>query len=154
MALVKGTVGSPSPAQPTLPPSRRRTRMKSLLAQQAAAKAFAKVTQSPVAPAKRQYTKRAARWDPKISPAINLKSPKVTVMLQLRHSLNGVFYGPGRVTLPTEVADLFLNTEANAAEKELTLNQQQAFIIGMGPGGPVKRQVPWAKFDQLLTQEG
>ncbi len=152
MADVKGTVGSPSPAQPALPPSRRRTKMKSLLAQQAAAKAFAKATQPPTP--KRQYTKRAARWDPKVSPAINLKPQKVTVMLQLRHSVNGNFYGPGRVTLPQDMADLFLNTEANAAEKELSLNQQQAFIIGMGPGGPVKRQVPWAKFDQLLTQEG
>ena len=152
MSNVTGTVGSPSPAQPSLPKNRRRTRMKSLLAQQAAAKAFAKAMQPPVP--KRQYTKRAARWDPKIAPTINLKPQRVTVNLQLRHSVNGKFYGPGRVTVPQDFADTFLHTEAEANEKELSLNQQQAFIIGMGPGGPVKRQVPWAKFDQLLTQEG
>ena len=147
-----GTVGSPSSTQPSLPKNRRRTRMKSLLAQQAAAKAFAKVSQPPVP--KRAYTKKAARWDPKISPAISLKPHSVTVTLQLRHSVNGKFYGPGKVTVIQELADVFLNTEAEAASKELSLVRQEAFIIGMGPGGPVKRQVPWAKFDQLLTQEG
>ena len=77
----------------------------------------------------------------------------VTVTLQLRHSFNGKFYGPGTVKLPHHKAEMFLNTEHEAAQKELSLQQQQAYIISMGGGAPAKRQVPWAQFDTILGRD-
>ena len=91
----------------------------------------------------------------KFVPPVPVPKPEYQwVELQMRHSVNGVFYGPGRVRLLKNMAEAFLNTEFMAIEKEQSLNQQQAFIIGWGPGGPVKRQVPWAQFDTILQREG
>jgi uncharacterized Fe-S cluster-containing radical SAM superfamily enzyme len=47
---------------------------------------------------------------------------------------------------------MFLHTEAEAGKKELSLVQQQAFIIKFGRHGPVKQQVPWQQFDRILAQ--
>ena len=83
------------------------------------------------------------------------KPPKpaklVTVQLQLRHTVNGKNYGPGMVTVSESLARMFQNTEANVADKELSLVQQRAYIITFGPRGPQKRQVPWEKFNQILN---
>ena len=76
----------------------------------------------------------------------------VTVTLQLRHSVNGISYGPGDVTVSENLAAMFLHTEANTADKELSLVQQRAYIISFTRHGPVKRQVPWAQFDRILGQ--
>ena len=77
----------------------------------------------------------------------------IIVHLQMRHSVNGHFYGPGAVRLSPSQAEAFLKTEHEAAEKEFSLMQQQAFIIKYGPNGaPMKHQVPYAKFDQILGQ--
>ena len=74
-----------------------------------------------------------------------------TVTLQMRHSFNGRFFGPGTVTLSVNKANMFLNQEYEAGQKELSLHQQQAFILAFNPqGGMYKRQVPWAQFDTLL----
>ena len=78
----------------------------------------------------------------------------VTVHLQMRHSINGTFVGPGPVRVPVGQAEAFLNVEHEAIQKEQSLTQQQSFIIGWGPFGPVKRQVPTARFEELLTREG
>ena len=51
------------------------------------------------------------------------------------------------------MAESFLNTEHEAEKKELSLQRQEAYIIGFGPSGPVKRQVPWAQFDNILARE-
>lgn len=78
----------------------------------------------------------------------------VTVTLQMRHSINGTFYGPGQVTIKEKDAQRFLNTEHEAIQKELSLTRQEAFIISYGPhGGLVRRQVPWAQFDNILSRE-
>lgn len=78
----------------------------------------------------------------------------VTVNLSMRHSFNGKFYGPGKVLVSPTKADVFLNTEHIAAQKEMSLTRQDAFIINYGPhGGLVKRQVPWARFDDILARE-
>ena len=95
--------------------------------------------------------KRATQPPPPPKPP---KPEMVTVTLQLRHPINGIFYGPGRVTVSRAQAEAFFNTEYEAASKELSLNQQQAFIIGWGPGGPVKRQVPVDRFEAILAREG
>ena len=81
------------------------------------------------------------------------KIPKVRVNLQLQHSVNGLNYGPGSVLVDENLANLFMNTEQQCAEKEMSLVQQQAFIIRMGRNGPVKQQVPWAQFDSILSRE-
>ena len=75
---------------------------------------------------------------------------KILVTLRLRHSINGRFYGPGEVWLTPYKAEAFLNTEHEAAQKEVNLQQQQAFIIGNRGGVMTKRQVPWAQFDDIL----
>ena len=75
----------------------------------------------------------------------------ITVQLQLRHTVNGRAYGPGMVTVSESLARMFQNTEANTADKELSLVQQRAYIITFGPRGPQKRQVPWDKFNQILA---
>ena len=78
----------------------------------------------------------------------------VTINLQMRHSINGKFYGPGPVTITPAKAAAFLNTEHIAGEKEFNLMQVQSFILGLGPGGPVKRQVSTARFDEILSRAG
>ncbi|MGH7274520.1 MAG: hypothetical protein ACREIQ_08705, partial [Nitrospiria bacterium] len=79
----------------------------------------------------------------------------ITVNLQMRHSVNGQFFGPGPVRVSQGLADAFLNTEYEAAQKELSLVQQQAFMIQYGPNGsPVKRQVPWERFNEILNAGG
>ena len=83
-----------------------------------------------------------------------LPKPKVsTVRLQLRHSVNGKFYGPGVVTIPEKKAQLFLNVEHEAALKEDSLVRQQAFIISFRNGAPVRREVPAQRFDDILARE-
>ena len=126
-----------SPSAPEPKPKRKnpRTTMKSILAQREAERAL----QPPKPP--RPKTVRPP------------KPEMLTITLQMRHSINGVFYGPGRMTVPKSMAESFLNTEYMAAEKELSLQRQEAFIIGFGPSGPVKRQVPWAQFDTIMSRE-
>ena len=83
-----------------------------------------------------------------------LNRPKlVEVTLQMRHSINGRFFGPGPVRVTENDAQHFLNTEHVAAEKELSLVQERAFLIGMQNGVPVKREVPAQRFDSLLMRE-
>ena len=83
-----------------------------------------------------------------------LNKPKLsTVRLQLRHSVNGKFYGPGVVTVPEKKAQLFLNVEHEAALKEDSLVRQQAFIISFRNGVPVRREVPAQRFDDILARE-
>lgn len=78
--------------------------------------------------------------------------PKLmTVILQMRHSFNGRFYGPGPVKVTREKAERLLNTEYEAAAKEVALQQQQAYLL-VNRGGVIgKRQVPVAQFDQILA---
>lgn len=111
--------------------------MKSILAAQAAAKAS-----SGWVPRKR-YDKPK----PPKPPAL------VQVTLSLRHSLNGQFYGPGTIMLPEHKARRLLNTEQEAQEKELSLVQQRAFIMGFRNGVPMRREVPYQRFDEILTRE-
>ena len=83
-----------------------------------------------------------------------LNKPKLsTVTLQLRHSINGQYYGPGVVTLPQKQAQMFLNVEYDAALKEDSLVRQQAFIIQFRNGVPVRREVPAQRFDDILGRE-
>ena len=79
--------------------------------------------------------------------------PKVKLNLQLEHSINGQKYGPGPVIVDENLANMFMDTERMCYEKEISLQQQQAFIIRMGRNGPVKMQVPWAQFDTILSRE-
>ena len=82
------------------------------------------------------------------------KQPKIiTIHLTMRHSRNGVFYGPGAVRTTEEKAKSFLNTEHEAQAKELSLVQERAFIIGFQNGVPIRREVPAAQFDNILTRE-
>ena len=75
----------------------------------------------------------------------------VTVTLAMRHSFNGKFYGPGTVKLTRADADRALNTEYDAMQKEVSLQQQQAYIL-VNRGGVIgKRQVPFAQFDTILA---
>jgi hypothetical protein len=80
------------------------------------------------------------------------KAPKVQVTLQLRHYVNQKPYGPGVVTVSKEMAQQFMQTEQEMAAQELSLVQQRAFIITAGPYGPIKREVPWQRFDTILNQ--
>ena len=83
-----------------------------------------------------------------------LARPKlVTVRLQMRHSVNGNFYGPGLVTVSESKANAFLNTEHEALLKEESLVRQQAFIVSFRNGVPVRREVPAAMFDTFLARE-
>ena len=77
----------------------------------------------------------------------------VTVRLQLRHSVNGKFFGPGVVTVPEKKAQMFLNVEHEAALKEDSLVRQQAFIVSFRNGVPVRREVPAQRFDDILARE-
>lgn len=75
----------------------------------------------------------------------------ITITLAMRHSFNGRFYGPGPVRVTREKAERLLNTEYEAAQKEVNLQQQQAFLL-VNRGGVIgKRQVPFAQFDQILA---
>lgn len=104
------------------------------------------------------FIKRRERTFDKTPPRDPRATPKqghpnfATVTLALRHSFNGKFYGPGTVKVPFNKANIFLRAEQEAGEKEYSLQQQQAFIINMAGGAPSKRQVPWAQFDQYLSQ--
>lgn len=80
------------------------------------------------------------------------RDEKVEVQLQIRHHVNGKSYGPGMVRVPESLANQFLNTEARAADKELSLVQQRAYIITAGRYGPRKKEVPWARFDDILNR--
>ena len=83
-----------------------------------------------------------------------LNRPKLlTVTLQMRHSINGVFYGPGTVRLSESKAMAFLNTEQAATEKEDSLFQQRAFILGFRNGVPMRREVPAQRFDDIMARE-
>ena len=112
----------------------------------------------PLAKARRRLTKAAAEALRPPKRAYKFHKPRgapqlITVTLQMRHSFNGRFYGPGTVQLTPTKAQVFLNTEHEAVQKEASLTRQEAYIIGVGPGGPVKRQVPWAQFDTILSRE-
>ena len=77
----------------------------------------------------------------------------VTVNLAMRHSINGHFFGPGAVRVSPAQAEAFLNVEHEAAAKEYSLMQQQAFVLTFGPSGqPLKRQVPFERFDEVLAR--
>ena len=95
-----------------------------------------------------------ARRDIGPDPSTYIPPKMVTITLSMRHSINGKFYGPGTLTTTEAKARAFLNAEHAAQEKEMSLQRQEAYIIGVGPGGPVKRQVPWAQFDTILNREG
>ncbi len=75
------------------------------------------------------------------------------VTLQMRHSINGKFYGPGTLMLTEKEAQRFLNVEYEAMLKEDSLTRQQAFIISMHNGVPVRREVPTEQFDNILMRE-
>ena len=126
-----------SPSAPEPKPKRKnpRTTMKSILAKREAERALL-----PPKPPRPKTPKP-------------FKQEYITVTLNLRHSVNGVFYGPGTVRIVKGMAESFLNTEHEAAAKEMSLGRQEAFIIGFGPSGPVKRQVPWAQFDAYMARE-
>lgn len=98
--------------------------------------------------AKRTRHKRT--FDKTPIPKAKPGSGKIMVDLKMRHSVNGRFYGPGKVLVHRHKAEMFLNTEYEAAQKEVSLQQQQAFIIGNRNGVMAKRQVPWAQFDDIL----
>ena len=83
-----------------------------------------------------------------------LNKPKlISVTLQLRHSVNGHYYGPGLVRITEKEAQRFLNVEYEAACKEDSLMRQQAFIIQFRNGVPVRREVPAQRFDDILARE-
>lgn len=128
MAKPKGKVGSPSSTQPRF---------------------VIEDGESIEATADREvYRKKKSRhFNPTLPPKM------VTVTLQMRHSINGIFYGPGTVTLTESKANAFLNTEHEAMAKETSLFQQQAFIIGFRNGVPVRREVPAQRFDDILARE-
>lgn len=76
----------------------------------------------------------------------------VTVILSMRHSFNGKFYGPGEVRISGNKAQIFLNAEAGAIAKEYSLQRNEAYIM-VNRGGVIgKRQVPAAQFDSILAQ--
>ena len=104
-----------------------------------------------------KYAKIRAEKAVEKAAKIAAKPPKpaqlVTVTLQMRHTFNGRFYGPGTIRVSPTKAQIFLNTEHEALQKEASLSRQEAFLIGVGPGGPMKRQVPWAQFDNFLSRE-
>jgi len=83
--------------------------------------------------------------------AAKRKDPIVEVTLLLKHSVNGKSFGPGTVFVPASLAQMFLCTEDRAIEKERSLVQQRAYIIQVGRHGATKREVPYAKFDQILA---
>ena len=107
--------------------------------------------------AKRTAEKQARLSRPAPAPRIQEKPAPSTPSgllpfhLTMRHSINGgKFLGPGVVYLTKAKGEALLNTEFMASEKEESLTQQRAYIIGMGPGGPAKRQVPWEQFDTII----
>ena len=108
-----------------------------------ASRRLRRAEQEALRPPKRRYKLSKVRGEPAL----------ITVTLQMRHSFNGKFYGPGTVRVTPTKAQIFLNTEHEAGQKESSLSRQEAFIIGVGPGGPMKRQVPWAQFDTILSRE-
>lgn len=144
MADLMGTVGSPSPAEPALKKARKK-------------RATSKFRVKSVEPS------RDREADPRLpqagvkkrgTRAVTPKPKMIRVTLSLQHSVNGMFYGPGSVLLPELMAREFLNIEGKSAEKERSLMQEQAFVIVAGPYGPMKKQVPWAKFSDIMGQEG
>ena len=112
-------------------------------------------TPKPLAKARRRLNKAEAkaRRPKRVFKPRDPQAGFVTVTLQMRHSFNGKFYGPGTIRLSPTKAQVFLNTEHEAMQKEDSLSRQEAYIIGVGPGGPIKRQVPWAQFDNILARE-
>ena len=131
-----GTVGSPSPAEPTLKRKRPRTTMKSILAARAAAKA--KLHPKPPKPPRVPAPK---------------KEKLIQINLGMRHSFNGVFIGPGLVTTTEAKARRLLSTEHDAMSKEIELTQNRAFIMSFRNGVPVRREVPASRFDDILARE-
>ena len=108
--------------------------------------------------AKRAIEKQArlSRPIPRVQdkPTPSKPSTLLPFHLTMRHSVNGNFIGPGVVYLTKTKGEALLNTEYMAAEKEASLTQQRAYIIGFGAGGPMKRQVPWDQFDTIIMREG
>lgn len=174
MTPEKGPVESPSSTQPH--PNRRRTRMKTLLALRGQRPPLTPEqvkhrVDTLVIARQARAIKRLARLlkaappvvEPPVPPQDGYRPPKgpskarvekpVIVTLQMRHTINGRAYGPGTVTLSPSKAQAFLHTEHEALAKEDSLNRQQAFIIGFRGGVVMRREVPAARFDDLLMRE-
>mgnify|MGYP001560340587 FL=1 len=141
-----GPVGSPSLTQPELPKKRARTRMKSILADPARARRAAKRAAA-------RAIRKAAEPPKPPKPPVPKKEKLVPVTLGMRHSLNGVFIGPGTVMLTESKARRLLSTEYDAMAKETELTQNRAFILSFRNGVPVRREVPASRFDDILTRE-
>ena len=141
----KGQAGSPSLAQPGLlkKANKRFTKAERLAKPPKPAPRFVLEDGQSVEIA---YTGKP-RGRPKSGPK------PVVVTLQMRHSINGKFYGPGTVTLSEGKARTLLNTEHEAMHKEDSLVRQQAFIIQFRNGVPMRREVPAGQFDNILMRE-
>lgn len=90
---------------------------------------------------KRTYTRR-----PKTKPAKRRVSQKSIaagtkvlrdiapneITLAARHTINGVPYGPGRVTVPKKIAEVLLEGERRAAWSDANFAGTRACVIGPG----------------------
>ena len=66
----------------------------------------------------------------------------------MRHSINGAVFGPGRVTLSSELAQELLQTEQASREAEERLYGSRGFLIGpRTQTGHTIREVPAELFN-------
>lgn len=73
---------------------------------------------------------------------------QVTVILTMRHYVNGQAYGPGRVTTTANLATGFLHTEGHAGDMEEQFRGAKAAIVGpRKAGGHSIKEVPQETFD-------
>ena len=165
MALEKGQVESPSSTQPgptarpPITPEHRKQLQASLVIARLARANKRLRKQAKLArllPKQVEVAEPTRDREVYRAPKARTAPPKplmVTVTLQMRHSINGLFTGPGTVTLPEAKARAFLNIEHEALAKEDTLVRQQAFIVSFRNGVPVRREVPASRFDEILGRE-
>lgn len=66
------------------------------------------------------------------------------VLLTTQHCINGVNYGPGRVRVRGDIAEVLRENEQTARQVEQDFKEKRAFIVG--PRGQ-RRQVPYDSFD-------
>jgi hypothetical protein len=67
-----------------------------------------------------------------------------TITLAMPHWVNGVAFGPGRVTVPVALVNVFLDNERRARQNDANMMGHKAAFIG--PGGR-EMPVPYELFD-------
>ena len=76
-----------------------------------------------------------------------LKSRPVTLVLRTRHNVNGVIYGPGKVTVSRDLSAILGSSESQLIQNEERFYGTRSVIVGRrGPTGHPLIQMPDSTF--------